>query len=326
MSTLETAVQMIRNGTPGEEVMTMLREKCSTVKAMSCVITRIRAALMEQLPIPDCDAALLPFADEPGVASFLQLPLSERVRIQREHRSLPTWSDGAETALASLQLLPQNLAMVKLTQPELVQLARKREAGLIKKQETLLHVPRAGEWLKYAIALARQSTPDMSFARLALPLLLLSGRRSTEILNGKSAFVPTVRETTVVFTGAIKKRGAATSWEIPLLCDYATFANALSVLRQKQGYAQCSPSVCNNRYQKNLNAAVSTLFPWAASAHQLRSVYASCMYHLYSCDTTFNLAAMRALGHEALTVSLSYNATVLHDMDAWPVGCLGPLP
>ena len=212
-----------------------------------------------------------------------------------------------------------NVHALSLTKSELLALTREREAALIKKQETLLHVPH--QWLWYAIALAREATPDMSYARLTLPLLLLSGRRSTEILNGISTFAPTPRPTTCVFTGAVKKRGESTAFEIPLLCDSHTFARALGVLRAKQGGVQLDPKTCTNRYAKSLSA--SDLFP-VRNPHQLRAVYAAFVYHLYTADVTFNRAAMRFLGHEKLETSLSYNSVVLHG--ELPAGAYGPLP
>ena len=222
-----------------------------------------------------------------------------------------------KSALSSTDAV--NMHALSLTKSELLSLTREREAALIQKQESLLHVPH--QWLPYAICLARQSTPQMSYARLAIPLLLLSGRRCTEILNGKSTFAPTSRPTTCLFTGAIKKRGQSTPFEIPLLCDYQTFAFALCVLHVKQGGEKLDPETTHNRYAKNLK--LSTLFP-IQSPHQLRAVYAAFVYHLYSSNVTFNRAAMMFLGHEKLETSLSYNSVVLHgDL---PAGVYGALP
>ena len=157
------------------------------------------------------------------------------------------------------------------------------------------------------------------------PLLLLSGRRTTEICNGHSTFAPTERRTVCMFTGQVKKRGAVGAYAVPLLCDYATFRDALGVLRAKQGGERLEPVACNNRYQKMLNAATPRLLPFARHAHALRAVYAAFAFHLYACDVTFNRATMRILGHERLDLSLSYNAVVLHDVGL-PAGCYGPLP
>lgn len=320
---METACAMLRDGRGGREVMQMLREHYASddgvlnANALSVCVSRVRAAILAESCTPaDVAVAMAPYAaTEPGVAAFLALPLSGMVRVQREHQFDPSWSDDAEAALQQLALIPDALRCLKLSQSELVRLKRAREGVLIRKQETLVHVRDAGRWLAYAIELAQQSTTAMSFPRLALPLLLLSGRRTTELLNGKSTFEPTTSgaSTCCVFTGAVKKRGAATSYVIPLLCEHATFAHALGVLRAKQEYEQLEPAACNNRYQKMLNKSTAEVLPIATNVHRLRAIYAALAYHLYASDVTFNRAAMRMLGHEKLDVSLSYNTVVLHD-------------
>ena len=113
-------------------------------------------------------------------------------------------------------------------------------------------------------------------------------------------------------------------YEIPLLCPYLVFVHALTALRAKQRGEQLDATACNNRYHKKLNTETCKLFRFATETHTLRAVYAAFVHHLYACDVTFNRMAMLVLGHEELTVSLSYNAVVLHDV--CPAGCLGPLP
>ena len=324
MSVIRDGVDRLKRG---EEVMEWLRSKCSTTASLSCTMSRIRGEYMKAVPVPPCvEEAMSPFRGaEKGVASFLSLSLSEMVKTQREHRSSPEWSEAAEEALASLKLLPPNVEEMKLSHRELVSLKRRREETVLHKQEQLCHVRGAAAWLHHAIALARTSTPDMPFPRLAIPLLLLSGRRTTELMNGRSSFLPLGRATTCFFSGQIKKRGQdGGGYEIPLLCDYSIFVNALAVLRSKQGGEVLDSVECNNRYAQALRAGVGTVFPFAACPHTLRAVYASFCYHLYSSEVTFNRAAMRILGHEKLEVSLSYNSVVLHE--AGPAGRWGPLP
>ena len=304
----------------GEDAMALLRAQSPTPAALSARIARLRATMLARLPVPPCEV-LAPYAHEVG--DFFRLSLAERVRVQREHRSTPTWSADAEAALARLQLVPPNVAALRLSPPELVSLKRKRDELLVQKQETLLHVHGASEWLHHVVWLASTSTVEMPFPRLALPLLLLSGRRTSEILNGSSCFLP-LRRTTCLFSGQLKKRGASAPYEIPLLCDYAVFAHGLAVLRAKQGGVQLTPAAVNARYSTSLNLVVPQLLAPVAHAHQLRAVYAAYAFQLYTSDVTFNRAAMRILGHDKLDVSLSYNAVVLHGVES--AGTFGPLP
>ena len=321
-SMVEDAVQMLERG---QDVVGWLREKCVTTASLSVALSRVKSEWMEGGAVPP-EVALRMGAhtSEPGVRAFLSSPLSEMVRVQREHRSDPRWSEGAEETLQSLHLLPPNVEALKLSHKELISLKRKRETTLIAKQETLLHVHNATNWLQCAIVAARTATPDMSLPRLALPLLLLSGRRATEILNGKSTFEATGRLTTCIFTGQIKKRGGDTPYEIPLLCDYASFRHCLDVLRRKQEGEVLEAAECNRRYAHLLNDETRNHFSFATHTHQLRGVYASMVFHLYSSDVTFNRAAMKFLGHEKLEISLSYNSVVLHDTP--PAGSWGLLP
>ena len=323
MDRTSIAVAMLTRGEDGETVLEWLRAQTpGNVSALSVSISRVRTALIPTMSVPSC-AALAPFLHEEGVKNFLSLPLMEMVRVQRVHRFNPTWSEKAESVLASLPLLPHNLASLKLSLTELRALEEGREAVLLRKQGKLIHVHHAEQWLLHAIYLARQSTVEMPISRLALPLLLLSGRRTTELLNGKSTFLPTPRLTAALFIGQIKKRGESAPYEIPLLCDYNTFAFALGVLRAKQGYSLLDPKACNVRYASILNETTSRIFPMSEKAHSLRSMYAAYVYHLYDHTTTFNEVTMRILGHETLSVSLSYNNVVLHG--AGDEGVLGPL-
>ena len=309
----------------GEDVMLFLRSRC-TVASLSSCISRVRSHWMEKQPVPTCVVeSLAPFTAEQGVCAFLSLTLPEMVKVQKEHRFDPSWSEEAELVLSLIKLLPEKVLSLKLTEKELVSLKRKRERNLISKQESLIHVYKAGDWLQFAIFLAQTSTKEMSYPRLTLPLLLLSGRRTTELLNGKSCFLPLpLCQTTTLFMGQIKRRGSDTSYVIPLLCDYNTFANAMSVLRSKQEGEVFEPTACNNRYHRMLNLEAGSIFPLIKNVHQLRAVYASFVFHLYKCDVTFNRAVMRILGHEKLEVSLSYNGCMLHDLEEG--GYFGPLP
>jgi hypothetical protein len=312
----------------GEDVMPSLREQCKTPAALATALTRIRKLVFAALPVPDC-RTLEPYALEPGVAAFLAAPLAERVRVQREHVSRPTWSVGAEAALAVLQLVPPNVESLRLDRHELVAYKRDRADSLFVKQERLIRVPNAATLLAQIVEMARTSVPKMTYTRLAIPLMLLSGRRTTEIMNGLSAFEK-VGATTCTFTGQLKKRGVASEpYVIPLLCDYGVFAHALRALRAKQRHVTLDAAKCNSRYHRRLNIAARSLFPVTHPAHlrtchELRAMYAAYAYHMYEHSVTFNYFACWALGHESIQVSLSYNNVALYDAGA--PGVLGAPP
>ena len=328
-SVVNIAVDMLNMNRGEVDVMPYLRSKC-TIASLSSTISRVRSSWIKKQPIPSFVVDILaPFTmTEPGVCEFLSLSLQEMIREQRKHRVDPSWSQEAEKALSRMQFLPEKVLLLKLTETELVSLKRKRERNLISKQESLLHVYKAGDWLQYAVYLAQTSTKEMSFPRLALPLLLLSGRRTTEILNGKSSFLPLPSQTTTTFfIGQIKNRGNDQNYAIPILCEYNVFAYAMSVLRSKQDGEILDSANCNNRYQSMLDKEAGRIFAFISNVHQLRSAYASFAYHLYKSDVTFNRAIMRMLGHQDLALSLSYNCCKLHDLEGLPpTGSFGPIP
>eukprot|EP00966_Prymnesium_polylepis_P208056 4819421-Prymnesium_polylepis.1 len=84
------------------------------------------------------------------------------------------------------------------------------------------------------MALKAADTITTSFPALAIPLLVLSGRRQTEIM-GNGSFAPGPIPMSATFTGQLKKKSqAAGAYVIPLLCPYDVFAKGIVVLRAKQ--------------------------------------------------------------------------------------------
>ena len=103
------------------------------------------------------------------------------------------------------------------------------------------------------------------------------------------------------------------------------FSNNLHALRDAQGGRVRSASECNHRYAKPLRLALRRLYPMAPKVHALRSFYMAFVMSLYEAECTFNIAAMRALGHTNLEDSLAYNAVRLVGEVEWPT-TYGPLP
>ena len=60
--------------------------------------------------------------DEPEILAFLTAPLKKQCQMQKDHGINPVWSEGAEEALAKVQLLPKNMEDFHLTKSESVKL------------------------------------------------------------------------------------------------------------------------------------------------------------------------------------------------------------
>jgi hypothetical protein len=354
---IETAAEMLVNGTPGTRVMEFLRHEFvdatrvepRTLSSMNSVMSLVRSAVIARgVRSRDYDdSALRAFASSnTEIESFLNAPLGEQCKIQRSHASNPSWGEPAETALRQLQLLPKTMDSFRLSETQALQLKIDQEKAQIRKNEcsNIIHIDHGPCLLKRAIWLLATARTTDSFARLILPLLLCTGRRLSEIVNGRSSFEPVAHPYYARFSGQLKKGGAAGTYVIPLLCDFKTFAVGWMALRQKQlgerqGKAQGESTLTNaevkRRYEGNTNKYLRKgsvlrlpLYgekPKACHAHSLRSIYAAYVFELYSCPDTFNRTCMRVLGHTSLAESLSYNAVRLGQMDTHRGGAYGPL-
>lgn len=287
-----------------------------------------RCALYDDTTLRKLSSA---FGDKASaIDAFLSLPPREQYQIQRAHASRPTWSPAAEAALAALQILPPSLDAFRLGKRDALDLKRKREAAVVAKNETLLVVPHATALLDAALMMLEAATPRHSYARLILPLLLVSGRRLAEITNGRSAFTALLNdqpnEHTCIFDGQLKKKGVAAPYSIPLLVPFRAFANGLRALREKQGGELLSNMQAKNRYQGNLQRDLaSTLrFMPPCHIHDLRSTYMVAVYELFVSPWTFSRTAMACLGHESMQESLCYQNVRLEGLASLR-GSLGAL-
>ena len=168
---------------------------------------------------------------------------------------------------------------------------------------------------------------------IALALLVLSGRRTTEIMNGRSTF-ERIRERThaCAFTGQLKVGASRRqqSYDIPLLCSFEQFDRALAELRRRQpkNIASLDNRAVSRKYQSGLGQHLrkrGTYGPAATHSHVLRGVYALACAHLFtSDDATPSAVVMRVLGHASVHESIAYTAMHVELSEA-SRGTLGPL-
>ena len=301
----------------------MLRERYTTESSLSSAISRVRAAILDrnQRPPEYDDAPLRAFASNPGVQAFLDAPLREQYAIQRAHNARAAWGAAAEQALRRLRLLPANLDAFHLSREETLGLKRQREGNLLAKNDTLLVIPEFAKLLATASAMLDTASPTDTFPRLVLPLLLVSGRRFVEIVNGRSTFAPLPHEHYAMFAGQAKKRAATPPYRIPLLVPYGAFAKGLLALRQKQGAHLClTNAAVTKRYQKTVQRGLESHalpgFPTTARLHDLRATYVAAVGALFVSPASAPRTAMKILGHEALQDSLAYSHVRLEGVGA----------
>ena len=316
------------NGEAGDTVLADLRavpvgDGTYTLNSLNNAISAIRGVVMDaghRSPEYEAGAnALRTYVHEDGVGAFLDAPLKTQCATQRIHKSKPTWSAAAEHALQAIRLLPSNMDSFKVSHEEVVAMKRAQAAAQLARNQSPLVIADAPRLLKVATAMLETAKSSDSYATLVLPLLLVSGRRSCEILSARSTFAPAAHPMYCVFSGVLKKKDDAVhTMTIPLLVDYATFCIGLAALRHKQlatgGVTHLTNEQIKKRYQPDLARAMTRgvlPVPTHAHAHDLRGVYAAFVALCYTCPTLQPATYHAILGHERLEDSLSYTVARL---------------
>ena len=174
---------------------------------------------------------------------------------------------------------------------------------------------------------ASSTTPLNS---LACALIFTSGRRASEILNGRSLL--RASDTSVhsaLFTGQLKTRSPE-EYLIPLLVPYDVFDKAYRVLREKQSAdtSTLTNDQIHTRYNSPLNVWLKRNYVEipGVSLHKLRALYARIVNEAFDVDSlSFSRVAMLALGHKNMEQSLHYQSTDVKNF-AHCKPKFGPLP
>jgi hypothetical protein len=282
------------------------------------------------------------------VITFLSTSFVDKHRT--DHRTVGTLHTLMVAVRGILKDTTDLLDEFKLSREQLLELKRGHEAAVLRKNESLIVIPDATKLLRVAESMLNEATPEQGNASLIIPLLLVSGRRMTEICSLKSKFERVLENPyTCVFTGALKKRNMHAA-QIPLLVSYDTFIRGLQAFRVKQASGtdirgkkdnavQLSNKQLSNRYCTSLNNALKKnqtqiKLPMYVSTrvgssgclqschiHDLRAIYGSFVCSLFVNDESVNRVLMRCLLHESLAESLSYTNVKLENVES--IGCLG---
>ena len=155
---------------------------------------------------------------------------------------------------------------------------------------------------------------SVSYLSLALGLMLLTGRRSTEVL--KTAVMSFSSDDTVIFCGQLKTKGSenaqTTAYEIPVLTDSQTVLHALIRLRELKDFTDLTNDQVHSRCNKSLNEYSKKHFAKLipdVKVKDLRASYATVCEHFYRPQTMTQTAYFaQILGHskEDLTTAQSY--------------------
>ena len=202
-----------------------------------------------------------------------------------------------------------------LSSEETQALKKQRLTAKMARQDETLVIPDIERLLNRARHLLENATDSTSMSRLILGLALVSGRRCTELTNGRSKFLPvTGRPCHTEFHGQLKQKDPQ-RYIIPLLVPHTLFDHCLQILREKQGdVSGLTNEQCKQRYAPNANAALTrgelVGMPTGAHVHQLRAVYAKIVYHFWDSPWEINRLAQLILGHMSIEESIGYVGSV----------------
>lgn len=315
----ECAKRLLDNNIEGKELISEIKKRYKLTSVNNFVVD-IKKAVLATLDF----SPLTPFEGEPGVREFLQASVAGKREIQAAHAAEPSWSEDAEAALKSIKILPASMDSFHFDKEDIVALKRAQEAKRILKNRNPIIVEQGEALLEWADCVIRspeaRCVPELAFA-----LLLVSGRRSAELLNGKSSFTTIEGEAhACIFLGQLKlKTNAQVPYKIPLLIECHAFQIGYENLRSKIGNSLPSTnkdvsamfaSILNDWLQEGIKRF--SFFPKPnqktnVTPHTFRAIYAALSYHLFDSDVTFCAWAQQALGHQSLEESLSYSSVKL---------------
>ena len=267
---------------------------------------------------------------------FVELPLAGKMRRQRQHRHKArhqcSGDDRLDQLVRTAKLLPDNLASFRPSSTTVATCKETSKKARLEKNEYAITVDDAQTVLRRARDTLDAATEATPFPELAWALLLVSGRRFSEIMNGRSVFTGVAGRThACLFDGQLKKGAGAQveGYTTPLLVPFDVFDVAFATLRRKQSRGrgrpphECTPEEILKRYHGNYCRYVDKHVAFIDVGHDLRALYASMVYQAFPWTHTLNVVAMRCLGHAGLEESLSYNHMIVRGVklleDAPPI-------
>jgi len=339
MEFLRHCASLLDDGADACEVLALMRERYHTVRCMKVKTCIVRRLCKKSQAFVDAVEALCTSnphmrdrilrataCTAPAFTTSTPTGGGTSVAIDQSTSTASRFDDvvdeDVETELHRLlrtlpPRLPENVRRLRITRAQEVECKAIGAQRVVEKNRSRIHVNG-----RQVLATARwvlSNTADVSrLSHLAFALMLVTGRRACEILNGTSVF-ECVDTYTLRFGGQGKRRAAAPeTWMlIPSLAPSPVVVAALANLRQRQKNTRLSNVATSRRYQSLLarDLATDTLWSTCRRVHALRGMYACIALRLFVWDTSVSDAyvAMCILGHSGLTDSLTYTTFFLGD-------------
>jgi len=257
-SRLQNLADALVDGATGAEVVQRMREEGCTNYALLTSIGRVRGLVICSKNVRNMHLrrdetldTLLALADKDGVGddrrrqaqAFADGTLQEQLSTQNEYKGLAFFPGHPELddAMRGVRLLNDNMNDFHASAQENLDTRRRSQERIDYKNTHVITLPGASAYLRRAEAIlcgtGAWENPPMG--TLAFALLLVTGRRLTEILNGRSEFHEgsNGNKMSAIFDGQLKKRKKKNRvvFEIPLLVTFNLFRHGLDALRARQG-------------------------------------------------------------------------------------------
>ncbi len=276
--------------------------------------------------------------------TFLKNSLKYRYNAKRKMRKEGYYfnDEDMDNILKSIEIFPDNMKTFILPKEiarECIEIAQhnlqvaNENIKVIK--NTTININMCIDYIEFAIKETAKRNPEyvVSDKKLGTCLLAMSGRRTAEILNGKSRFKKGKTPTTVIFDGQIKKNNAGQetvdkSYEIPLLCYSEIFIKGFNTLRKLQNHQEFTNKEVNAKYSTNVKYWSSKLFPIVpgrkstdeeVTPHDLRRIYVVAVFEMYNYEDVrlgINTVAKKILGHISIDTSINYLSIRLNGLTA----------
>jgi hypothetical protein len=293
MDFLYQCADRLERGEEGKEVMQSMKERYSTLRCVSSKASKVRELCR---PTAEFVAAVETLLEE-----------KEELRPKRE-----SLLHGKERVAGLPPRLPPSASSFKLS---------REEARECKRRSLLSRLSKNARQKAFdGRAILRSAREVLSLDReqggpplvdLAHSLMLLTGRRTCEVLNGVSEVRPHSPHS-LLFRGQAKKRGERGEGEyvIPCLADSESVCRAWEWAREKAGRARSNEET-SRRYQSELRRSRLRKegggWESVTKTHQLRGLYACMCVRLFDWkDRAPAYVTMCILGHSGLDESLVY--------------------
>lgn len=306
---LDECVRRLEEGEDGASVLADMRLHYRTIRSLNVKTCLVRQGCS---PTPAFREALeARMCEDEGARLRLSRYASKLVSVLPEDRPL----------LRGLPpRMPSNVSLVKIDRRELSECKRLGRASAIQKNRVRVRVDGASllEEARRVVLSPSEADPLL----LALSLLLLTGRRTCELMSGTARLVR-LDAHHATFSGQAKRRSSdEEEYPIPLLAPSEQVVAAWEhLLHARLGDEVLTRQEASVRYQSPLRRRLLShgAFAQCKKVHALRGAYVCLCLRAYEWEAADAYVAASLLGHRTLHESLVYTPFDLGEVERYGV-------